>query len=386
MKKILHIIVGLNVGGAELMLKRLVLQGRQDSNFSHAVLSLTDLGVVGESLQSAGITVYTLGMKSFAHLPKAIWQLTKVIRRIQPDIVQTWMYHADFIGGIVAKALGVKKIIWGIRTTDPAAGSSNSTLYIQRLCAKLSYTVPTVIVCAAHVSRDSHIKVGYDEKKMQVIPNGYELSLLTASQQDRAVLRQEIGLSDDDVVIGSMGRFNEAKNPLLFVKLAAELVKIYPSLKFMMVGRDNTWDNVELTQWLSRYHLTDNFRLLGQRTDVAACFKAMDVFCLHSRTEGFPNVLAEAMYIGVPSITLDVGDAKYIAGDLLPVISQTSFDKLDQLVFHLKYIIENILNNPSLLKSITSNYQQHISKNYSIENIYEIYRTIWINKNYNECI
>lgn len=375
MKKILHIIVGLNVGGAELMLKRLVLQGRQDSNFSHAVLSLTDLGVVGESLQSAGITVYTLDIQSFAHLPKAMWQLTKVIRRIQPDIVQTWMYHADFMGGIVAKALGVKKIIWGIRTTDAQQGNSKAVVLLQRLCAKLSYDIPTLIVCAAHVSKDSHVKVGYDEKKMRVIPNGYELSLLTASQQDRAALRQEIGLSDDDVVIGSMGRFNEAKNPLLFVKLAAELVKIYPSLKFMMVGRDNTWDNVELTQWLSRYHLTDNFRLLGQRTDVAACLKAMDVFCLHSRTEGFPNVLAEALTVGVPAASFDVGDAKYILGELGDVIPQGD---LAAMVRSISHIIDTILSDTETLAHWSAKATARMSQHYDIQNVYNQYRSIWV--------
>lgn len=375
MKKILHIIVGLNVGGAELMLKRLVLQGRQDSNFSHAVLSLTDLGVVGESLQSAGITVYTLDMQSFAHLPKAMWQLTKVIRLIQPDIVQTWMYHADFMGGIVAKALGVKKIIWGIRTTDAQQGNSKAVVLLQRLCAKLSYDIPTLIVCAAHVSKDSHVKVGYDEKKMRVIPNGYELSLLTSSQQDRAALRQEIGLSDDDVVIGSMGRFNEAKNPLLFVKLAAELVKIYPSLKFMMVGRDNTWDNVELTQWLSRYHLTDNFRLLGQRTDVAACLKAMDVFCLHSRTEGFPNVLAEALTVGVPAVSFDVGDAKYILGELGDVIPQGD---LAAMVRSISHIIDTILSDTETLAHWSAKATARMSQHYDIQNVYNQYRSIWV--------
>ena len=210
---------------------------------------------------------------------------------------------------------------------------------------------------------------------MQVIPKGYELSLLTASQQDRAALRQEIGLSDDDVVIGSMGRFNEAKNPLLFVKLAAELVKIYPSLKFMMVGRNNTWDNVELTQWLSRYHLTDNFRLLGQRTDVAACLKTMDVFCLHSRTEGFPNVLAEAMIMGLPCVSVDVGDAKYIVGDFGKIVP--NYD-VDSLVSAIRNTIEDDLNDKNSLAILRQNMKNYIYQNYSISEIYKKYKELWI--------
>src|SRR5690554_3869677 len=115
--KIIHIIIGLNVGGAELMLKRLVLASQEKGKFQHEVISLTDLGVIGCDLRKAGIPVHILNMKSVLSLLKTYFSLKKLLKQLKPDVVQTWMYHADFIGGLAAKSLGVDNIIWGIRNS-----------------------------------------------------------------------------------------------------------------------------------------------------------------------------------------------------------------------------------------------------------------------------
>lgn len=312
MKKIVHIIIGLNVGGAELMLKRLVLHSQKKGNFHHEVISLTDLGLIGKDLREAGIRVYTLNMRSTLSIFSIYFSLKKLLKEMKPDIVQTWMYHADFLGGIAAKHVGIKKIIWGIRTTDVTKGGSTLTVILRSICAKLSYSVPTDIICAAHISRDIHVKVGYDPTKMHVIPNGFELNKLVATEQDRNSLRKELNIPIDALVIGSVGRFNVVKNQKFFVEVASILVKNYPNLIFMLVGRDNTNDNVELMDWINQYNLSNNFRLLGQRKDIPICLKTMDIFCLHSKTEGFPNVLGEAVALKVFSVSTDVGDVKYL--------------------------------------------------------------------------
>lgn len=335
MKKIVHIIIGLNVGGAELMLKRLVLHSQQKGNFHHEVISLTDLGLIGKDLKEAGIRVYTLNMSSILSIFSIYFSLRKLLKEIKPDIVQTWMYHADFLGGLAAKSLDIQKIIWGIRTTDVTQGASRLTVGLRKICAKLSYSVPTDIVCAAHVSKDVHINVGYDASKMHVIPNGFELDKLVATEEDRDRIRQEFNISTGAIVIGSVGRFNVVKNQKFFVEVAAQLVKLYPNLIFMLVGRDNASNNNELMRWLTEYNLTENFRLLGQRNDIPYCLKAMDIFCLHSKTEGFPNVLCEAMFLKLPVVSTNVGDVNYI-------------------INNKKYIQNNLLDFADIISNLVS--------------------------------
>jgi len=373
-KRIVHIIIGLNVGGAELMLKRLVLHSQEKEEFQHSVISLTDNGVIGAELKSKGIPVYSLGMQSTLSIPSILFELRKLLRELQPDVVQTWMYHADFLGGLAAKSLGINNIIWGIRTTDVSQGASKLTVHLSKLCAKLSYYIPTTIICAAHVSKDYHIGIGYDESKMVVIPNGFDLEALTATDEDGLEIRRLNNLSVDDVVIGSIGRFNPVKNQKLFVDVAALLVKKHPDLKFMIIGKDNTIENKELMSWINSYEITDNFRLLGQRDDVPRCLKAMDIFCLHSKTEGFPNVLVEALYLRVSCVAADVGDVKGIMNNEDRIVSKGDFEQMASVI---ERDIQGVFTSQKFINELKDVQVSHIKNKYSIKKVHELYIKTW---------
>lgn len=359
-KKIVHIIIGLNVGGAELMLKRLVLHSQETGQFQHSVISLTDTGAIGLDLQDQGIEVYSLGMTSLTSIPRIFLGLKKLLKKIRPDVVQTWMYHADFLGGLAAKSLGIKNIIWGIRTTDVSQGASKQTVHLSKLCAKLSYYIPTTIVCAAHVSKDYHVGIGYDKSKMIVIPNGFDIEALSSTNVDGLNVREQVGLSADDTVIGSVGRFNPVKNQKLFVDVAATLLKDFPDLKFMLVGRDNTTENQELMSWIKKCDIADSFRLLGQRSDVNKCLRAMNIFCLHSKTEGFPNVVGEAILADTPCIAVNVGDVAVLLDE---ESIATSND-----VAGISSAIQNYLKYPKdKLKEKSDKNRENVITKYAIE-------------------
>ncbi len=359
----MHIIVGLDVGGAELMLKRLVLHSQKNNKFQHSVISLMGIGTIGPILQDQGIMVYSLGMNSAASLPKTFLRLRALLKDIQPSVVQTWMYHADFLGGLAAKSLNIERIIWGIRTTDVSQGSSKVTVHLSKLCAKLSYYVPSSIVSVAHASKQYHVNIGYDEAKMRVIHNGYDLEALYSTKEDGLEVREQVNLSHDDIVIGSIGRFHSEKNQKLFVDVAAILVKKNPdlNLKFMMVGKDNDAENKELISWIKEYNLSDNFRLLGQRDDVPKCLQAMNILCLHSKTEGFPNVLVEAMILKTFVVSTDVGEVS----NLIPSDQITSLDKVDYSKKLQEFLDSGYFLNEENLNSLK---ECSIAK-YSISNI-----------------
>ena len=312
--KVTHVIVGLNIGGAELMLRRLCESFNSSSEYEHRVISLTDLGEVGALLRAHGVTVDTLGMRGAWDVFSAFNKLVRLLQSTKPDVVQTWMYHADLLGGLAARWVGVKGLIWGIRTTDVSKGGGKATIVIRRLCAWLSAILPSVIVCAAEASRTTHVAVGYSPKKMIVIPNGFDLERLVASSEEREVIRLAHGIGVNDFVIGSLGRFNEVKDHAGFIKSAGLVAARFPHVKFLMIGRDVDHGNIALMADIAATGYADRFVLLGERKDVAGCYRAMDMFCLHSFTEGFPNVLGEAMSMALPCVTTDAGDAAFLLG------------------------------------------------------------------------
>ena len=313
--KILHIIVGLGVGGAELMLKRLAESHRHSTIYEHKIISLTTVGKVGLELRKLGVDVRSLEMGSVLDVPRVLWKLSRIIKLETPGIVQTWMYHADLLGGLAARFAGNRRIVWGIRTTDVQAGGVRATTLVRKVCAWLSSKIPHTIVCAADASRRAHIAVGYDATRMTVVPNGFDLTRLVATPEQRVGLRQMCGFDDTHVVVGTLGRFNPAKDHANFVRAAGLVAQGHPEVRFLMVGRELTSDNAVLMHWIQQTGCADRFVLLGERADAAVCLSAMDIFGLSSRTEGFPNVVGEAMAMGVPCVVTDVGDAAMLVAD-----------------------------------------------------------------------
>lgn len=312
---VVHIIVGLNVGGAEFMLKRLIESHQGNPEYRHMVISLTDIGNVGRQLQALGVEVLAMRMRSTLDIPRVLWQLVRLIRTSEPELVQTWMYHADLLGGLAARIAGNRNVIWGIRTTDVQVGGKRATTLVRLACAWLSRWVPHTILCAADASRRAHMAVGYDAARMVVVSNGFDLSLLVATADQRATLRARCGFTVHDVVVGTLGRFNPAKDHKNFVRAAGLLAQQYAHVRFLMVGRGLDKANTELAREIAQTGHADRFVLLAERADVPVCLAAMDVFCLSSRTEGFPNVVGEAMAMGVPCVVTDVGDAAMLVAD-----------------------------------------------------------------------
>jgi hypothetical protein len=166
---ITHIIVALKIGGAEQMLSRLAIKTMNESQlYDCSVISLTNIGEIGKNLRSKRVPVYCLEMNGLMGLPLALYRLYKKLQNLNPAIVQTWMIHADLIGGLVAFFVKTPIIIWGIRTTDYSKESA-LTRFIRWVCARLSFFIPDRIICAAEAARLSHAAIGYDPQRMLTI-------------------------------------------------------------------------------------------------------------------------------------------------------------------------------------------------------------------------
>ena len=183
------------------------------------------------------------------------------------------------------------------------------------LCSWLSRFLPSVIVCCAESARVVHTEKGYNQKKMVVISNGYDLRVFSKNPTLRRKARATFGIGDDDVVVGTVGRFDPLKDYRNFVLSAKVLASQVERLKFLMVGPGMDSRNKILQAWLAESEFGDKFVLAGESNDIPGCLAAMDVFCLSSSKEGFPNVVCEAMAMNVPCVVTKAGDAAEIVAD-----------------------------------------------------------------------
>jgi glycosyltransferase involved in cell wall biosynthesis len=325
MPRVVHVISGLEVGGAEMALLRLIISSR-GGRFDHRVVVLTAGGGMWERFHQAGVEV--IGLDFRGSPVKSLFHLASCLRQLRPDVVQTWMYHADLIGGLIARLVGIQNVIWGIHSTYVQAGGSRTTIALMHLCARLSSRVPKAIVCVAKVSRDVHITAGYDSQRILVIPNGIEPGNLGVPSGGRELARRRSGLSPRHIVVGTLGRFNPAKDYANFVYAAGIVAKQHPSVRFLMVGRGLREDNLALIEMIELTGCKDRFVLLGERDDAPVCLAAMDIFCLSSRSEALPTVVAEAMSLGLPCVVTDVGDTADLVGDAGVVVPKENPEAL----------------------------------------------------------
>lgn len=312
---ILHIITGLHTGGAETMLLRLVEQLRVD--FEQHVISLTPPGPVAEKITELGVPVASLRMSRGTPDPTATLRLAVMIRRIRPAVVQTWMYHADLIGGLAARIAGLPLLAWNIRNNDlPIAGSTARTRLVASICARLSCRIPSRIVCCSEIARRTHVALGYDGSKFELIPNGFDLERFRPEPHARTAIRTELGIRPNTPLIGLVARLDPQKNHAGFFAAAGILHLRRPDVHFVLAGRDVQTGNPQVAQWVRAAGVEDVTHLLGERRDVPQITAALDLATLTSSWgEAFPNVLGEAMACGVPCVTTDVGDASLIVGD-----------------------------------------------------------------------
>ncbi len=369
-----HVITGLNDGGAEAVMYRLC---RADQQNTHVVISLRGEGKYGPLLKTAGIAVHCLNMPRGLLTPAGVWRLARLLRHLHPDVVQTWMYHADLLGGVVARAVGIHSVFWGIRNTDLEKGkTSRATILVARLNAFISRWIPKRIVSCSQKGVVVHQALGYAKDKFRVIPNGYDLSQITPDSHARAALRSTLGIPDGMPLLGIVARFNPQKDHLNLICALGSLKQSGRDFRCLLIGEEMIDANAELVAWLDTHNIRAQVQLLGQRSDISSVMNALDVNVLSSSYgEGFPNVLCEAMACGTPCVTTDVGDAGLIVGKTGWVVPARDAVALAQA---LTAAIEQKLADPVAWEHRQKEAHLRILNNFSMEKMVERFNLAWV--------
>ena len=206
--RILHIITSLGDGGAEHTLYKIC---KYDKTNEHLVISLKGPGKYYPLLKKLGINIYYLNIK-FYSISK-FFSLIRLIRFLKPNIVQTWLIHADFLGGIAAKLVGIKNIIWNVQYTKIKFGKSKLTsVMIVKILSYLSFLIPSSIVVVSKKAKKIYQMEGYDKKKFTYIPNGYDISILKSDKIKRKNFRKKIKVKKKTILIGNVARYDPKKD------------------------------------------------------------------------------------------------------------------------------------------------------------------------------
>lgn len=310
MQKILHIITGLNVGGAENALYNLLLGGLSEL-FENRVVSLSTEGAFCSHIRELGIPLSSLGMKP-VNIQSFI-ELRKIVAEFQPDVIHGWMYHGNLAAYLSLRTVtGAKPaLVWNVRQCLYKL-RDEKFLTRQVIRANRCFSqAPDMLLYNSNLSRQQHEAFGFCSDNGLVIPNGFDLDRLSPDPETRRRVRISLGIEENACIVGHVARFHPMKDHVLFVRAAVRLALSYEDIHVLLIGRDITQQNSLLSSLVPE-HIRSRFHWLGERSDIVDLMRTMDVFCQSSWSEAFPNVLGEAMATGIPCVATNVGDSSCI--------------------------------------------------------------------------
>ena len=324
--KILHIITDLEIGGAEMMLCRL-LERLDAQRFQATVLALSDRGPLADCLEALRVPVYAANLRGNPY--RALVTLRQVLRQTQPDLLQGWMYH----GNLVAQLLALSWRVCGVSQRNsrlPCCLSIHNALYSLRSEKRLTQLVlyssgwlsplAAATIFVSRVSAEQHYALGYSRSRSLIIPNGVDCDRFMPDPAARDQVRQALELPKSALLIGLVARFHPQKDHGNFLQAAAHLAAQQPEAYFLLCGAGVEPRNPVLSAQVQALGLTERVRLLGDRSDIPHLTAALDIACLASNSEAFPLVVLEAMACGVPCVVTAVGDAPWVVGETGKVV------------------------------------------------------------------
>lgn len=314
----MHVITALHGGGAERLLTNVVL--RDATPEETVIVSLLPGGVFRVALESAGFTVIDLGMRSSFGAIAGLFRLAALMRKWRPNVVQAWMYHANFLALLALRLAGLRgtRLVWGAFCTD--IPKRDLTLALARRANVLLSRYVDHVVYNAEEARDFHHALGFREPRSSVISNSIDANVFRHDSRKRTELRRQLGIAEETIVVAVVARVDPMKD----WETLRDAVRGLPVV-MLAIGKGT-----------DAMPPQEGFVGLGWRDDVPEVLSAADIFLLGSAFgEGLSLALGEAMLCGLPCIVTRVGGNASFASDAAIVVEPRDVEAMRAAILQL---------------------------------------------------
>lgn len=351
-KRILHLISGLEVGGAETQLLRILPELQK--YHENRICCVRGHGPIGAKLEEKGIPVYYLELKNAFDF-FAIYRFYKVIKRFSPDILVTYLIHADLYGRILGRLFGIKKIISSKRG---ALLQWEWLSFFDRLTKSM---VNHYLVQTETAKNEWMQKLNLPEKKFIIIPNGimveeFDFDLNVENK------KAELNINPNNLNVVCVSNLRIKKGHEFLLEAFEKTYKTNNNINLLIVGDGDR--KKSLIEQVRDYDSRDNIYFLGNRNDVREILKISDIFVLPTLGEGMSNAILEALASSLPVITTNI-----------PVNAEIITDNVDGLLVSPKQSkeladkIKFLIDNPEIREKIGANGRSLVEREYAISKI-----------------
>lgn len=295
MKKILYLINDLNIGGTENVLFRLV-RGLDTTKYQIKIVSILPTGIIGEFFLRLGIEVYSLN--SYKFNLKAVVRFYNILKNYKADILHCFLPQSIIFGRFIGNILHTPLIISSYRSNN---FGSRLQILAFGITNKWSHINTVVSSDMAASIMEKHIT----NVKPIIIRNGINIKdYINQNVELRKKCRQELKISETDIIITALGQLREAKGYFDLLNAITILKIKYSNIHYLIIGEGELYSKIQ--NKIEEYHLGEEVNLLGQKNNPEFYLNASDIYVLSSLWEGFPNALLEAMACGLPPVATKV--------------------------------------------------------------------------------
>lgn len=326
---ILFLAYSLDVGGTERQLVSLA-KGLHARGHKVRIALFYGQGALEPEVQAVGIQLIQLRKKSRWDFLGVIWRFRNLVRMHRPSIVYSLLSTPNILAAILKAICPSVFVVWGMRSSHVDYSRYDKLFYIADRIERSLSRCADLIICNSRAGMTHVINKGFPVRKTIVVYNGIDTDKYIPNEKARKEIRAEWGIADNEFLVGVVGRLDPMKDHATFIKSAGLVARDIDDVRFVCIGGGSPSVIQMLARMTTEAGLDHRLIWVGQRIDMPAVYNALDLLCLSSSGEGFPNVLGEAMSCGVPCVATNVGDSALIIGSLGVVVETNNPDALSK--------------------------------------------------------